>query len=213
MAVVLNNLGTTVRYQGDLTRAAALHEESLALRRELGDTWGMANALHNLGQVAYGQGELARALRLAEEDLAVRRELGDKHGMALSLALLGAVAQARGDAAQAVARYTEGLALSRALNDRVLLATCLEGLAAVAATHGQVARAGRLTEAAATLRGAVLPPAGEATYRDDVAALVAILRGEEAPSPQPEQDAAASWDAAGRLSGGQQLQIALLQDE
>src|SRR5207253_1498363 len=55
--------------QGDYTRAAVQLEESLALKRELGDTQGIARSLSNLGMVAYLQGDLTRAVALYEESL------------------------------------------------------------------------------------------------------------------------------------------------
>jgi hypothetical protein len=38
--------------QGDVETGRHLHEESLALRRAMGDRWGTAIALLDLGQVA-----------------------------------------------------------------------------------------------------------------------------------------------------------------
>ena len=41
MAASLNGLGLIARARNDYPEARALHEESLAILRELGDTWGI----------------------------------------------------------------------------------------------------------------------------------------------------------------------------
>jgi hypothetical protein len=82
--------------QGDYARAAALSEESLALRRELGDKHGIAHSLGKLGRVASARDDYALATVLLEESLTLFRELGDKLGMAYGLEGLAAVATAPG---------------------------------------------------------------------------------------------------------------------
>ena len=83
------------------------YEESLAIRRELGDRRGIASSLTNLGDVAHEQGELRPTpARLVEEGLAIRRELGDRRGIAISLGILGSIAHNQGDLAAPRRRTT-----------------------------------------------------------------------------------------------------------
>ena len=82
--------------QGEHARAAALYEESLALKREAGHTQGIASSLSNLGNVALARGDIDGAAALYEESLGLRRAVGDKEGMALTLDGLAAVAGAHG---------------------------------------------------------------------------------------------------------------------
>ena len=49
MAVVLHNLGILASSQGDFPAARSFAEESLAIRRELGDRRGIARTLITLG--------------------------------------------------------------------------------------------------------------------------------------------------------------------
>jgi tetratricopeptide (TPR) repeat protein len=77
--------------QGDYPAARALLEESLAIRRELGDRHGIATSLSNLGYAALNQGDYPAARALYEESLAIRRELGDQFGILYSLEGLAAV--------------------------------------------------------------------------------------------------------------------------
>jgi predicted ATPase/DNA-binding CsgD family transcriptional regulator len=99
--------------QGDMDRAEALCEESLALCRELGDTAGMALSLRLLGDIAYWRSNLRVAESLAEEALALFREVGDKDGIAWALADLAHVLSDQGEYARGFALHEEALVLWR----------------------------------------------------------------------------------------------------
>ena len=57
----LGNLGLVARKRGDLDAAEEYHEESLAIKREVGDRHGQAKSLNNLGLVARQRGDLETA--------------------------------------------------------------------------------------------------------------------------------------------------------
>ena len=81
---MLSNLGIVARFQNDFTAARSLYEESLQIRRGLGDRWAIANSLNNLGLVLRFQGDLATARSLLEESLAINRQVGDPWAIANS---------------------------------------------------------------------------------------------------------------------------------
>ncbi|HMA37208.1 MAG TPA: tetratricopeptide repeat protein, partial [Chloroflexia bacterium] len=91
---------------GDYPVARARHEESLALRRELDDKAGIANALSNLGEVAEAQADFAAAYALHAAALRLQIELGGRRGIAQGLESLARVAAAdlAGDGARRAAR-------------------------------------------------------------------------------------------------------------
>ena len=84
-ARVLDGLAHLTRLQGDYRVARALCEQSLAIRRELGDRRGIATSLHDLGMVAYERGDYRAARALYEESLAILRELGYRSRIATAL--------------------------------------------------------------------------------------------------------------------------------
>jgi predicted ATPase len=88
-------------YLGDMDRAESLAQESLALSRELGDTWGIAYSLLLLGRGAWFRGDFPAARPLLEEALALCREVGHKTGITYSLSDLGFIALKQGDYARA----------------------------------------------------------------------------------------------------------------
>jgi ATP/maltotriose-dependent transcriptional regulator MalT len=128
----LNILANVFWSQGDQTTARSLYEQSLALKREIGDKVGIAAILHNLGNVATYQGDFATARSLYEEGLVLCRELGDKWGVATSLNNVGNIAYMQGDYAIASSVYEEGLALSRELGDKLGTSIYLNNLGNVA---------------------------------------------------------------------------------
>ena len=84
-----------VRFQGDVGRARALGEASLALSRQLGDADGVARALHELGEAAGAEDDLDRSAALFAEAVAVAHAAG-RDG-AESVANLGYTALLQGD--------------------------------------------------------------------------------------------------------------------
>ena len=156
-----------------ISTARVLYEESLAIRRQLGDRWGMASSLNNLGNVAHDQGGYRAARALYEQSLAIARELGDRWRIARSLSDLGIVAHDQGDYRVAGALHQEGLVIRRELGDLLGIAISLEGLAAVAAALSSSLRAARIWGAAERLReevGSPLWPRDQPEYNRRVAA-------------------------------------------
>lgn len=101
-AVAEPRLVPPARHQGDYARAAALFEESLAMRRALGVKWGIALSLGSLADLAQQQRDWPRAAALSAESLALLRELGDTRGIATELEDLAGILGAHGQPVWAV---------------------------------------------------------------------------------------------------------------
>ena len=82
---------------GDLDAARSLLEESLAIRRELGDQARAASSLGNLGVLAFERGDLDEAESRFLEALELDRMHGNEWGASAALDSLVAVAIERGD--------------------------------------------------------------------------------------------------------------------
>ena len=128
-AGLLNDLGNSARHEGDLSRAQALLEESLAIKRGLADTWGVATALNNLAGVAWDQGDLDAATRRGEEGLVLYRKVGERGGIAYALGILSNIACDKGELSTARARIKECLSTLVELGDRSGTCFALEALA------------------------------------------------------------------------------------
>ena len=190
-AKALNAAGNLARMRGEAGTAAARHEASLALRRELRDVRGVAASLTNLGNVALDLGDLGRAARLYEESLARYRQAEDRWGVALALNNLGIVLREDGSPQRAEQLHAESLALRRALGDRRGIAEALDNL-------GRVALAREDWPRAEALLGESLSLWGELGERPSVPMTLEDLARAAAAVGQPER-AARLWGAAEAL--------------
>ena len=79
---------------GQIARAIELHEQALAIDREIGDRAGEAADLGNLGNCCAELGQASRGIELSEQALAIARQDGYRFVEAGALAIL---AEAHGD--------------------------------------------------------------------------------------------------------------------
>src|SRR5262249_51214337 len=126
--------------------ARALLEESLALFRELGDRWGIAQALATLAFHMVVDKEYERADRLAEASLTPARELKDVRSIAQSLSVVGWLAHLRGDGDTAHARLREAIDLGRDSGNQYAVARVFTMLGEWARAHQHYAWAAVLYE-------------------------------------------------------------------
>ena len=77
-----------------------MNQESLRLRRELGDTPGVATLLNNLGIIARFQRDLDGARQMNEESLTLFREMGDRWAGGMLLNNQACVASDQGEYAE-----------------------------------------------------------------------------------------------------------------
>jgi class 3 adenylate cyclase/tetratricopeptide (TPR) repeat protein len=135
-AHALRGAGTVATWQGDYAAARVLNEESLAIRRDLGDKPGVAVLLNNLAIVASFQHDLAGARRMNDESLALFRELGDRWATGQLLNNQACVARYQSSYAEARALLAESLFIRRQLGDKAGLALSLNTLADVVLDEG-----------------------------------------------------------------------------
>lgn len=117
-AVTLAELATLAYLAGDLQRATALLERSLASLRELGSPWVYGVYVGNLGAVELVADDLDSAERHLGEALALHRRNGAARFESLALGNLALVAERRGHWAEAARHLDAAMALSRSTGDR-----------------------------------------------------------------------------------------------
>jgi predicted ATPase/DNA-binding SARP family transcriptional activator/Tfp pilus assembly protein PilF len=139
------------RFRQDVRQAKLLLEEALALSREVGDKFGIAQCLNHLAAVAWNQGHKENARALLEEALALRKKIGDKDGIAFVLEELGNQAVRKGDYKQATICYEESLALFREVGNKGGVGVVLTYLGRVARAQDNYERAATFLEGALTL--------------------------------------------------------------
>jgi predicted ATPase/transcriptional regulator with XRE-family HTH domain len=132
-ARMLTGAGAMAYYQGDFDEARALNERGLAIRREIGDTYGVASCLNNLGVAATDQGDYLAARGYLSETLDIARALGISWKTCAALRNLGIVETRLGNFAEARVLLEESLDLGRS-------AVLVGGIADALTSLGVVAR-------------------------------------------------------------------------
>jgi tetratricopeptide (TPR) repeat protein len=143
------------RFRGHYAEAAALHDRSLAIYRQLGDQRGTAALLRLRGAVLFYQGEHAAARRCWEESLAFYRELDDQAGISALTADLGYAALHLGEHERGERLVDEALSMSRRLGARGGIASALWLLGNLAYCRQQYDRAAELLEESLEIRRAI----------------------------------------------------------
>ena len=91
--------------------------EALSLFRELGESWGEAEALQILGISYYFRGDFDKADELLCSNLEVAQVLNDTQGIAKTILFLGVVARYQGNFAKAESHHQQSLGLFQKLGN------------------------------------------------------------------------------------------------
>ena len=135
-AQALKGAGIVAMWHGDYPAARALNQESMDIRRQLGDIPGVAALLNNLGIIARFQHDLPAARQMNEESLALFRKIGDRWAVGQLLNNQACVASDQAEYAEARHLLEESLSIRRQLGDKAGLALSLNTLADVVLDEG-----------------------------------------------------------------------------
>src|SRR5215203_4099896 len=115
---LLECLGWVACLREEYGQAQQLYEESLALSREMSDSWWIASSLSSLASVSGFQGDSERAIALYEKSMDLFREQGAKQSLAFCLNNLAMVVCSQGDLGRDAQLTEEAVALQRELGTR-----------------------------------------------------------------------------------------------
>ena len=161
-ASALTGAGVLAAHRGDYARAAAFHEASLMLHRELGNPIAIASACNNLASVAIERSDLQRARELYAEAIELARDGGDQLGVAFTLINLADLTSRMGDAPEADRLFRESIQLFEGLGDRFGVAHASTRLAQAARRRGDLETARTHFEDALAIHRAAADRHGEA---------------------------------------------------
>jgi tetratricopeptide (TPR) repeat protein len=189
-------LGRLAYLQGDLSAAAALHEEGLPLLRQIGEWQRVGWGLQVQAKILRDTGAYEQATTYLEEALGLFRKDREPTGSAAMLADLGCIDWLAGDDSSAVNLLRQALA---EVTNRHGRACVLGVLACVLVTQGHVEQAVRFLATAERERdamGLVLEPVERAWIERALAATCSAME-------------AAAWDTAWAVGQAMALEQAI----
>ena len=154
-ASALTGAGVLAAHRGDYAAAAAFHEASLMLNRELGQPLAVAAACNNCASVAIEQGDLERARQLYTEGIELSRSGGDVQGAAFGLINLADLAARMGEDEEADRLYAESIGIFEKMGDRWGVAHASTRLALATRRRGNLALARTRYEEALAIQRAI----------------------------------------------------------
>ena len=149
---VLSLIGSLKMDQGDYEQAKKYTEESLDIRKEVGDNYGIVVSVNNLGCISFHQGDYDRAKKYFGESLAINKEIGDKKVIAASMANLGNISYYQGDYEQAKEYYKDCLAISKEIGDKKLISISFNSLGSISYVLGDSEQAKEYYEESLSIR-------------------------------------------------------------
>jgi tetratricopeptide (TPR) repeat protein len=151
IADALNNLGVALRSERDLAGSQRALEESLGLRRKIGDLEGVTAGLSGLALVALAEDDFGRAEVLFREAFEISDKRGDVFYDAARDVVFAYLAFGRREYDVATTRCVRALISSTEHGFQQFTAYALETLAGVAAVEGRLWQAARLLGAAVAI--------------------------------------------------------------
>jgi predicted ATPase/class 3 adenylate cyclase len=142
-ASALTGAGVLAAHRGDYASAAAFHEASLLLNRELDRPLAVAAACSNLASIASEQGDLERARALYAEGIKIARDSGDHRGAAFTQINLADLTARIGDDVEADRLYAETVDIFERFGDQWGVAHASTRLAVAARRRGDFETASR----------------------------------------------------------------------
>ncbi len=130
-ATILHAIGVAYKNLNRLDDALRSYQESLAIKRRLGQKRGIALSLNEIGKVDARLGKPEAGLKSFQEALKIRREIGDKKGIGDTLLDLGVFYDSRGQSDQSLKLYKEALQIHRDLGNESEQATILNNIGGI----------------------------------------------------------------------------------
>jgi tetratricopeptide (TPR) repeat protein len=170
-SATLNNMARVIANQGDIPRAIALWEQSLAIKEQIADVKGKAVTLGNMAGVIANQGDIPRAIALWEQSLAIFEQIGDVKSKAATLNNMAQIIANQGDIPRAIALWEQDLAIFEQIGDVQGKATTLNNMAQIIANQGDIPRAMALWEQSLAIKEQIGDVKGKAATLNNMASV------------------------------------------
>ncbi|MBB6146159.1 serine/threonine protein kinase/tetratricopeptide (TPR) repeat protein [Silvibacterium bohemicum] len=136
-AVILQATGVAYRLLNNPQEALRNYEESLAIKKQIGDKHGAAASLEEIASIQDSTGFPDAALASYKQSLALRREIGDQAGIANTLLDMGSFYHDHGKPGDELKYMTDALQIARDLGDQSMQALCLNNIGSIKLDNGE----------------------------------------------------------------------------
>lgn len=157
----LGNLGVAYDSLGQHQQAVELHEQALAIAREVGDREGEGRTLNDLGIAYRNLEQPEQAIAVFEQALGIAQDTGNPVGEGITLNNLGNTYANLGDYQRAIETYERSLTISREIGNRPSEINTLINLSLAYRRLGQEQRADQVCEQALTIFREIGDPTAE----------------------------------------------------
>ena len=113
----LISLGNAYNSLGQYERAIAFFQQSLDIKKDIGDIQGESNSLIGLGNAYNSLGQYERAIAFYQQSLDIAKEIGDIQGESASLNNLGEIYNKLGQYKKAIEYYQQSLDIKREIGN------------------------------------------------------------------------------------------------
>ncbi len=161
-ALLINDIGYTLRKMGRWDEALDYFHHSLTIRREIGDRSGEIVTLNNIGKIYRYKRQLDMAMDYQQRALQISQEIGDWMGEAWALNSIGGIHQREGRWAEAMDYYQRGLMIYQKTKDKSGEAYSLNNIGEVYLAQSQMGAALDYLQRGLAIRQEIGNKAGEA---------------------------------------------------
>jgi tetratricopeptide (TPR) repeat protein len=140
-AAIIHNLAGNYLRQGEIDEAISLYQQSLELKRRIGNVQGEAATLHNLAIIYAQQGEIEEAISLYQQSMEITQQIGDVEGAATALHNLADIHAQQGEIEQAISLYQQSMEIKQRIGDVQGEAATLNKLADIYLKQGHIKKA------------------------------------------------------------------------
>jgi CHAT domain-containing protein len=108
-------LGSAYGSLGEYPKAIEFYQQSLAIKREIGDRKEVANSLNNLGNAYANLGQYPKAIEFHQQSLGIAREIGNREGESIFLSNIGLTLQKQQQPELAIVFYKQSVNITEGI--------------------------------------------------------------------------------------------------
>ncbi len=133
--------GLSCYRQSDYVKALDLYNQSLKIRKEIGDKIGISYSLNSIGLVYSNQGDNSKAIDYYNKSLKISTELKNKSRISTTLYNIGIVYYNQGDISKALENYNKSLQIDKELGDKGGISFSLNTIGVIYYNQGDLPKA------------------------------------------------------------------------